>query len=120
MAKQKQHVFSARTTEEGLRLLNGLRRERGIGWDELVIDGMCAHYGLDRAALSLPKKEKPAKEAGQATEERPAEAGQGQHQGKQMTVERGQGGECDGWRAEAQGTETKRPVFSDGPIDSIW
>jgi hypothetical protein len=31
MAKEKHHVFSARTTEEGLRLLNGLRKERGIG-----------------------------------------------------------------------------------------
>lgn len=31
MAREKQHVFSARTTEEGLRLLNGLRKERSIG-----------------------------------------------------------------------------------------
>ena len=38
MAKVKQHVFSARTTEEGLKVLNGLRKERGIGWDDLVVD----------------------------------------------------------------------------------
>ena len=37
MAKQKHHVFSARTTEEGLRTLNQLKEERGIGWDELVM-----------------------------------------------------------------------------------
>ena len=72
MAKHKQHVFSARTTEEGLRLLNGLRRERGIGWDELVIDGMCAHYSLDKAVMSLPKKEAPAGE--QQTTREPVKA----------------------------------------------
>jgi hypothetical protein len=75
MARQKQHVFSARTTEQGLRLLNGLRREKGIGWDELVIDGMCAHYSLDKTVLSLPKKEAPAGEQ-QATQE-PAKAAEG-------------------------------------------
>jgi hypothetical protein len=32
-----------------------------VGWDELVIDGMCAHYGLDKAVMSLPKKEALAK-----------------------------------------------------------
>ena len=42
MAKQKQHVFSARTTEEGLRQLNDLRKERAIGWDDLIIDAVCA------------------------------------------------------------------------------
>ncbi len=61
MAKQKHHVFSARTTEEGLRLLNGLKAERGIGWDELVIDAVCAHYGLDMGVMALPKAEKQPK-----------------------------------------------------------
>jgi len=61
MAKAKQHVFSARTTEEGLRLLNGLRKERNIGWDDLVIDAVCAHYGLDRGVMALPKAYKPDK-----------------------------------------------------------
>jgi hypothetical protein len=63
MAKQKQHVFSARTTEEGLRLLNGLRKERNIGWDELVVDAVCAHYGLDKAVMALPRIEKPMRES---------------------------------------------------------
>jgi hypothetical protein len=31
MAREKQHVFSARTTEEGLRLLNQVKAEKGIG-----------------------------------------------------------------------------------------
>ena len=59
MAKEKrerQHVFSARTTEEGLKALNGLRANLGVGWDALVIDAVSAHYGLDRAKMSLPPK----------------------------------------------------------------
>jgi hypothetical protein len=60
MMKQKQYVFSARTTEEGLRLLNNIRQERNIGWDDLVIDAVCDHYGLDRAVMAPPKKDKPA------------------------------------------------------------
>ena len=58
MAREKQHVFSARTTEEGLGLLNKLKADLGVGWDELVVDAICAHYGLDRSALALPKVEK--------------------------------------------------------------
>ncbi len=61
MAKEKHHVFSARTTEEGLEVLNQLKEERGIGWDELVIDAVCAHYGLDMGVMALPKAEKPQK-----------------------------------------------------------
>jgi hypothetical protein len=61
MAKEKQHVFSARTTKEGLRLLNGIRKERGIGWDDLVIDAVCERYGLDRLVVALPKAYKPEK-----------------------------------------------------------
>lgn len=56
MAKQKQHVFSARTTEEGLRRLNELKTRLGVRWDELVIDAVCAHYGLDRGVMILPKE----------------------------------------------------------------
>lgn len=72
MAKQKQHVFSARTTEEGLRLLNGLRKERNIGWDELVVDAVCAHYGLDRGVIALPRKEKAARGPEKAAEQKNA------------------------------------------------
>ena len=65
MAKQKHHVFSARTTEEGLRLLNGHEgRERDIGWDDLVIDAVCDRYGLDRLVMALPKAYRPEKKAG--------------------------------------------------------
>jgi hypothetical protein len=55
MAKGKHYVFSARTTRDGLRQLNDVKRERGLSWDDLVIDAVCAHYGLDRSALALPK-----------------------------------------------------------------
>jgi len=59
MPEKKHHVFSARTTEEGLGILNRLRKERGIGWDELVVGAVCAHYGLDAAAMAVPKQAKP-------------------------------------------------------------
>jgi hypothetical protein len=40
-------VFSARTTEEGLKTLNELKARLGVGWDGLVIDAVSAHYGVD-------------------------------------------------------------------------
>ena len=61
MAKEKHHVFSARTTEEGLRILNDLRKERNVGWDGLVVDAVCAHYGLDKGAMAIPKQAMPEK-----------------------------------------------------------
>ena len=63
MTKEKHHIFSARTTEEGLRRLNDVRRERGIGWDDLVIDAVCAHYGLDRGVMAIPKPTRAEKAA---------------------------------------------------------
>jgi len=62
MAKEKQYVFSARTTEEGLRALNELKGKLKVSWDEMVIDAMCERYGLDKAVMALPKKQKPAKD----------------------------------------------------------
>ena len=61
MAREKQYVFSARTTEEGLRQLGELKAKLGVGWDELVVDAVCAHYGLDRNVMAVPKREKPQK-----------------------------------------------------------
>lgn len=57
----KHYVFSARTTEAGLKLLNQLKETLGISWDELVIDAVSAHYRLDRKLLAVPRAEKPAK-----------------------------------------------------------
>jgi hypothetical protein len=72
MPKSRHYVFSARTTREGLRQLNDIKREHGVGWDELVIDAVCAHYGLDRSALALPKAEKAHKvEANAKAEPKP-------------------------------------------------
>jgi hypothetical protein len=74
MAKQKQHVFSARTTEDGLKQLNGLKAKLNISWDDLVIDAVCAHYGLDRLAMALPKAYKPDKKS-----EEKKNGGKGKH-----------------------------------------
>ncbi len=40
MAKEKQYVFSARTTEEGLKALNEVKARLKVSWDELVIDAV--------------------------------------------------------------------------------
>lgn len=53
MADKKHHVFSARTTPEGLAILNGIRAEHKIGWDELVIAAVNAHWGVE--VPMLPK-----------------------------------------------------------------
>jgi len=60
MAKEKQHVFSARTTEEGLRILNAKKGELGISWDDLVIDAVNAHYGV--GVPKPPKAERQEKQ----------------------------------------------------------
>ncbi|MFC1893515.1 hypothetical protein ACFLYR_05745 [Chloroflexota bacterium] len=52
MPDKKHHVFSARTTEDGLGILSNLRKERNVDWDDLVIDAVCAHYGLS----NIPNK----------------------------------------------------------------
>ena len=62
MADKKHYVFSGRTTEEGLRTLNELKAGLGIGWDELVIDAVCAHYGLDRGVMIPTKQPKQGKQ----------------------------------------------------------
>ena len=59
--KRKKHVFSVRMTEEGLKTLNELMARLNVGWDDLVVDVMCGYYELDKAVMSLPKKEVPAK-----------------------------------------------------------
>jgi hypothetical protein len=40
MPKDKQYVFSARTTEDGLELLNAKKAELGVSWDDLVTDAV--------------------------------------------------------------------------------
>jgi hypothetical protein len=58
VAERKHHVFSARTTEEGLRALNELKDQRGIDWDELLIDAVCARYGLGKGVMAISKPAK--------------------------------------------------------------
>ena len=47
MPKGKQFVFSARTTEEGLKTLAGLKARLACSWDDLVIDAVNAHHGVN-------------------------------------------------------------------------
>lgn len=61
--KKKHHVFSARTTEEGLKVLNGIRESQGMSWDELIIAAINGHYGVEvpRIELTGPTPEERAK-----------------------------------------------------------
>ncbi len=76
MAKTKQYVFSARVTQEGLKALNEVKSCFNIGWDELVIDAVSAHYNLDKAMMTLPKKEATAEPAKHEVEQPPANESQ--------------------------------------------
>lgn len=68
MPRDKQYVYSARTTEKGLKALNDLKDKLGVTWDELITDAVCDRYKLDRADIALPRdtkreEERAAKEA---------------------------------------------------------
>jgi len=53
--KHEHHVFSARTTREGLKLLRRIRFERNLSWHDVVLHAVCAHYGLDREVMALTR-----------------------------------------------------------------
>lgn len=65
----KHHVFSARTTEEGLKVLNQLKGDLKLSWDELVINAINIAYSnsletdipMLLKAEPKPKVDKPAK-----------------------------------------------------------
>lgn len=59
MARAKQWVFSARTTEEGLKALGEVKAKLNVGWDELVIEAVSAHFNLDKAMMPRPGKRRP-------------------------------------------------------------
>jgi hypothetical protein len=65
---EKHCVFSAGTIQTGLTALEELKIKLNVGWDEMVIDAMCGHYGLDKSVLMLPKvyEKKGANAAGRA------------------------------------------------------
>jgi len=49
---EKHYVYSARTTDAGLALINKARGERG--WDSFVNEAVAEHYGLDLNIIALP------------------------------------------------------------------
>jgi hypothetical protein len=68
----KHYVYSARTTREGLELLNKARGERG--WDAFINEAVCGHYNLDPTTVIPPpsrfladrEERRKAREAGMA------------------------------------------------------
>ena len=48
----KHYVYSARTTEKGLAILNKAKGDRS--WDAFIAEAVAAHYSLDLAKVALP------------------------------------------------------------------
>lgn len=46
MGDKKHYVFSARTTEEGLKMLNDLKARLNISWDELIVPAINRAYDV--------------------------------------------------------------------------
>ena len=49
---ENHHVYSARTMEQGLTVLNKARGNRG--WDNFVNEAVAGHYGLNLGVITLP------------------------------------------------------------------
>ncbi|MGD1118215.1 MAG: hypothetical protein ABR886_01845 [Dehalococcoidales bacterium] len=53
MPDNKHYVYSARTTEKGLALLNKTKGDK-VSWDAFINEAVAAHYNLDLATITLP------------------------------------------------------------------
>ena len=110
--KAKQYVFSARTTEGGLKALNRIREERKIGWDRRVTDAVADFYGIDRSVL--------VDEAAEAERARKAEekAKRGKEQAGTKGSKKGRtkaGGKKSGKRAKDTPATEERAAEQSGP-----
>lgn len=79
MADKKFYVYSARTTAEGLKLLNATKDKLVIGWDKFINDAVAEKYGLKLETIALPpsefeEKRKAAKAAKEAEKAAKAKA----------------------------------------------
>jgi hypothetical protein len=52
MPETKHYVYSARTTEKGLALLNKVKG--GMGWDRFINEAIAAHYKINLNDIMLP------------------------------------------------------------------
>lgn len=72
----KHYVYSARTTEDGLAVLNKAKGDRS--WDSFVNEAVAEHYSLDLAAINPPpsrflidrEEKRKAREAEKAAEKK--------------------------------------------------
>ena len=75
-SNNKHYVYSARTTEKGLALLNKTKGD--MSWDQFINDAVAAHYKLDTTVISLPPskflEEQKAKRDAKATAKAEAKA----------------------------------------------
>jgi len=52
MLDNKRYVYSARTTEKGLALLNKTKGDKS--WDAFINEAVTEHYGLDLETITFP------------------------------------------------------------------
>ena len=52
MVGNKHYVLPGPHDRGELRLLNQLKGDLNLSWDELVLDAVCARQSLDRAAMA--------------------------------------------------------------------
>ena len=74
MPDNKHYVYSARTTEKGLVLLNKTKGDKK-SWDAFINEAVAEHYSLDLANITLPpsqyrldREAREAEKAGKAKE----------------------------------------------------
>lgn len=58
MPSDKHYVYSARTTEKGLAILNKTKGDRS--WDSFINEAVADHYKLDLNVIALPPSKFPA------------------------------------------------------------
>lgn len=61
----KYFVYSARTTEAGLALLNKTKDELNLGWDKFISQAVAEKYGLNIEDIALPVSDAMAERAKQ-------------------------------------------------------
>lgn len=88
---EKHYVYFARTTEQGLAVLNKARGDRG--WDSFVNEAVAGHYGLDLGVITLPpskfleeqRAKREAREAEKAAKQAKREAKTGARKAAEKT-----------------------------------
>lgn len=125
--KKKYHVFSARTTEEGLKILNELKKAQNVGWDDLVINAMDRTYGvtIPRIELTGPspaerakaKEEKEAAKTAKAKEREDAKKAKADEKAKKQKAAKEKKAKAD--KAKADKAKVKAAKDAEKTVKTI-